>query len=54
MLFSARSEDPKVARAMKDGGLHEDLARPLPAAECESWLREFVRWPSTVGHIGPA
>jgi diguanylate cyclase (GGDEF)-like protein len=28
------------------------LARPLPAAECEAWLREFVRWPSTVGHIG--
>jgi diguanylate cyclase (GGDEF)-like protein len=30
------------------------LARPLPAAECEAWLREFVRWPSTVGHIGQA
>jgi EAL domain-containing protein (putative c-di-GMP-specific phosphodiesterase class I) len=28
------------------------LARPLPAVECEAWLREFVRWPSTVGHIG--
>jgi diguanylate cyclase (GGDEF)-like protein len=24
------------------------LARPLPAAECETWLTAFTRWPNTV------
>ncbi|HMK96725.1 MAG TPA: EAL domain-containing protein [Acidimicrobiales bacterium] len=30
------------------------LARPLPAAECESWLTTFVRWPSTVAEVAAA
>jgi diguanylate cyclase (GGDEF)-like protein len=28
------------------------LARPLPAAECETWLTAFSRWPSTVPNLG--
>jgi len=30
------------------------LARPLAAAECTTWLRSFVRWPSSVGLPGTA
>ena len=29
MLFSARSEDPEIARAMRDRGFHEALVAPL-------------------------